>query len=1113
MPRPPNTSSWNPLAFVPAQVTLITSAIYIALFAALLYTHHTVPSAPNDVAPEAGVNLTRAWLDLDYLSDGFHPVDSHRNDRVREWLVKRVQGVLHTNGVEYDVIGDEDGDGSGNGSSQSSRASLAHRKKKKEGAQDQRATLWTTDNATALWYAPGRGTQYTESTNLVVYIRGSSDPAGRWWEGPHAYEGPGGVLVNAHYDSVPSGYGATDDGVGVITVLQLLSHFTSPDTQQPARGIVLLLNNAEENGLHGAHAFLRHPLAQFTHTFLNLEGAGAGGKAMLFRSTDAAVTRHYARSPYPFGNVVSADGFKRGLIRSATDYQVFVDNQGMRGLDVAFYQPRARYHTVEDDARDTSPDSVWHMLSASLATVRSLSSGVSAEDDEFEGGTARNGRVVMQHRGSEGVWWDFFGRVFAVLSLPTLFAFSVTLLTAGPVLLIVLEALIRQSGKWYPFARKGYPSSALAEDYDEDDNRSQDDSSQEPVRFNGIRGIFRFPVAVAVATSAVIALALLLTKINPYIAYSSPYAVWSLMLCAFFFISWFILAGADRVRPTALQRFYCLLWLYILTWIMLVGATVGENNYKLASGYFIVIYNATVWVALVVGYMEMLGLPTKRRFVEYLSSVGMRGHVEDDVNEDDGDAAMDESTSLLRGRRGEQRKKNQGTFANTAGGPATKQGRRQQRRTTVDSDPHDSEDDQPNSRRTSRDDPLLTHAYGAEQPWSSSLPQWTWTLQFLLVAPLNLILVGQIALLATASLHQTPADGNPALPIYLAFAGLTTLLLLPLTPFLHRWSYHIPTFSLLLGVGCVVYCLLAFPFSPESPMKVFFVQRVDLDGGKVESSLIGLPGFVEDVLAEVPSAVGQPLECWDGVKTERSWTGRDGLRSCVWEGLWPDVVPRHALVSSASAEREVSGELAEGSGRSSSTSSLAPYTNGTKKTPPRNPDSSSFESWLDFNITRTGPHTASLTFQGRNTKQYRIVFPPHQPPPSSLKIHNGNLSSPVDDPRFGPSLPFPSFSSSSASPTTLRIIPRTWDARIRVDISWPAEKEGENIEGFRGEVMALWSDANQPGTISGFDEVRAFAPRWSLVTKGDDGLVLGGRGWEVPSSEEEEYTFTEDEEP
>lgn len=61
--------------------------------------------------------------------------------------------------------------------------------------------------------------------------------------------------------------------------------------------------------------------------------------------------------------------------------------------------------------------------------------------------------------------------------------------------------------------------------------------------------------------------------------------------------------------------------------------------------------------------------------------------------------------------------------------------------------------------------------------------------------------------------------------------------------------------------------------------------------------------------------------------------------------------------------------------------------------------------------------------------------------------------------------------------------------------------------------MALWSDANQPGVIPGFDEVRAFAPRWGLVTKGDDGLVLGGRGWRVPSLSEGESTLAAHEEP
>ncbi|KAI7382734.1 hypothetical protein KC336_g18534, partial [Hortaea werneckii] len=299
------------------------------------------------------------------------------------------------------------------------------------------------------------------------------------------------------------------------------------------------------------------------------------------------------------------------------------------------------------------------------------------------------------------------------------------------------------------------------------------------------------------------------------------------------------------------------------------------------------------------------------------------------------------------------------------------------------------------------------------------------------------------------------------------------------------------------------------PFSPESPMKIFFVQRVDLDLGKVESSLLGLPGFVEDVLAEVPSSVGQRVDCRDGIDAGRSWTGRDGLRSCVWEGLWPDVVAQHAMTSAQTAQEARREET--GSGRSPS-SDLAPYTNDTKETPPHHPDAS-FESWLDYNISLTSPHSASLTFQGRNTKQYRLSFPPHQPPPSSLKIHNGNLSSSVEDPRFGPPLG-PSSSSSSSSPTFLRIIPRTWDARIRVDISWPADKDGvESVAGFRGEVMALWSDANQPGTIPGFDEVRRFAPRWSSVTKGDDGLVLGVRGWEVPSSSEEEEAsaFAEEE--
>lgn len=140
--------------------------------------------------------------------------------------------------------------------------------------------------------------------------------------------------------------------MGVVTVLQLVNYFTTPKNK-PKNGVVLLLNNGEEDFLNGANVFSQHPMSKIVSTFLNLEGAGAGGRATLFRSTDEAVTKAYAKSPFPFGTATSADGFNRGLVRSQTDYVVFNGILGLRGLDVAFMGPRARYHTNQDDSRHT----------------------------------------------------------------------------------------------------------------------------------------------------------------------------------------------------------------------------------------------------------------------------------------------------------------------------------------------------------------------------------------------------------------------------------------------------------------------------------------------------------------------------------------------------------------------------------------------------------------------------------------------------------------------------------------------------------------------------------------------------------------------------------------
>jgi hypothetical protein len=50
--------------------------------------------------------------------------------------------------------------------------------------------------------------------------------------------------------SVSTGFGATDDGIGCITVLQLIRFFTTPGNE-PRKGVVALLNNGEEDYLNG----------------------------------------------------------------------------------------------------------------------------------------------------------------------------------------------------------------------------------------------------------------------------------------------------------------------------------------------------------------------------------------------------------------------------------------------------------------------------------------------------------------------------------------------------------------------------------------------------------------------------------------------------------------------------------------------------------------------------------------------------------------------------------------------------------------------------------------------------------------------------------------------
>jgi hypothetical protein len=327
----------------------------------------------------------------------------------------------------------------------------------------------------------------------------------------------------------------------------------------------------------------------------------------------------------------------------------------------------------------------------------------------------------------------------------------------------------------------------------------------------------------------------------------------------------------------------------------------------------------------------------------------------------------------------------------------------------------------------------LGHPYEEEQEWSGKLPSWLWVFQFLFLVPINIILVGQIALLLTSALYQTPADGSSALFIYLGFSILTALLMAPTGPFIHRFTYQVPTFLLLVCIGTIIYNLVAFPFSRDHRLKVYFLQEIQCDTGKNTVSLTGLSGYVQNIIDAIPSAQGQNITC-----AKPAMASRRELTTCSWPGLSAHVAP----------------------------APIARFTNKTR-----------LENWLDYSIEKpTNASEAKISISGRNTRGCRIYF---DLPIMELEVEGG-----VSDPRFDP--------TGDQGSTELRLWHREWSQPWNVSVKWDGAK-GAHLS---GKVACLWSDANG-GAIPAFDEVLHYMPVWSIVSKFGDGLVEGSKRFKI----------------
>lgn len=166
------------------------------------------------------------------------------------------------------------------------------------------------------------------------------------------------VLVTAHYDSVPAGPGAADDGAGTAVVLELARTLAGRQTKND---FVFLITDAEEVGLRGALAFAdAHPLMKTVGIVLNVEARGASGPSMMFETgpNNAALIDLYAKAiANPSANSLIYEIYK--LLPNDTDFTVY-SKTGLTGFNFAFSNAASLYHSQRDNLEYLDRDSLQH---------------------------------------------------------------------------------------------------------------------------------------------------------------------------------------------------------------------------------------------------------------------------------------------------------------------------------------------------------------------------------------------------------------------------------------------------------------------------------------------------------------------------------------------------------------------------------------------------------------------------------------------------------------------------------------------------------------------------------------------------------------------------------
>ena len=213
-------------------------------------------------------------------------------------------------------------------------------------------------NAVGTWQSGPGETEMARVRNVVAILPGSAST--------------GRLFLMAHHDSVETGPGAADDAAGVSSLLEAVRALSQGPRLR--NDVVVVLTDAEEACLCGAEAFATsHPLAANGGVVLNFEARGTSGPPIMFETSrgNAELAGAFATAaPHPVASSFAVEVYR--ALPNDTGFSVLLGDGDFTGLNTAFIDGAAAYHTPQDTAQRLDRGTLQAMGDNALAVAREL---------------------------------------------------------------------------------------------------------------------------------------------------------------------------------------------------------------------------------------------------------------------------------------------------------------------------------------------------------------------------------------------------------------------------------------------------------------------------------------------------------------------------------------------------------------------------------------------------------------------------------------------------------------------------------------------------------------------------------------------------------------------